>query len=156
MTMKVILKQSVASLGAAGDVVNVKPGYARNYLLPQGIAYEATQGNLRRIEDEKAHREERSRRDMLEAKRRASQLEGIHLVFRARAGGEGDDARLFGSVTAAEIAEQLAAKNLGFELDRKAVHLDEPIKTLGVTKVPVHLHGDVVVEITVEVEREDG
>lgn len=153
--MKVILKHSVASLGGPGDVVNVKPGYARNYLLPQGIAYEATAGNLRRIEEEQSHREERSRRDMLEAKRRASQIEGVRLVFRERA-GEGDDARLFGSVTANDIADRLAQQGLGFELDRKAVHLEEAIKTLGVTMVPVHLHGDVVVEITVEVEREDG
>jgi large subunit ribosomal protein L9 len=152
--MKVILKQTVASLGAAGDVVNVKPGYARNYLLPQGFAYEASAGNLRRIEEEQVQREERSRRELLEAKRQASQLEGIHLVFRERA-GEGDDARLFGSVTAADVAEQLAGKGLSFEIDRKAVHLEEPIKTLGVTMVPVHLHGNVVVEITVEVVRED-
>ena len=99
--MKVILKEDMSNLGVAGDVVDVKAGYARNYLLPQGLAYTASAANVRRIEEERSQREERSRRDYLEARRRASQLEGKQLVFQARAGEEG---KLFGSVTNADVA----------------------------------------------------
>ena len=84
--MKLILKESVDRLGEPGDVVNVKPGYARNYLLPRGLAYEASATNVRRLEEERRRAEERARREYLEARRRASRLEGMHLVFRARAG----------------------------------------------------------------------
>ncbi len=152
--MKVILKHPVPNLGEPGDVVSVKPGYARNYLLPQDLAYEASAGNLKRIEEEKARAEERARRDYLEARRRASQFESVSLVFQARAGGEGDDAKLFGSVTTADIAEKLNARGFDFEVDRKHVLLEEPLKTLGTFQVPVRLHGEVEIEIEVRVERE--
>jgi len=154
--MKLILKQAVDNLGAAGDVVTVKPGFGRNYLLPQGLAYEASAGNLKRIEEENVRAEERARRDYLEARRRASQFEDISLTFQARAGSDEDDAKLFGSITSGDIAEQLNTRGLDFEVERRDVVLDEPIKSLGVFQVPVRLHGDVAVEIEVRVEREEG
>jgi large subunit ribosomal protein L9 len=154
--MKVILKHAVPNLGEPGDVVSVKPGYGRNYLLPQDLAYVATPGNLKRIEEEKVRGEERARRDYLEARRRASQFEDVVLVFHERAHGDEDDAGLFGSVTTAQIADELNGRGLDFEIDRKQVLLDEPIKALGTYRVPVHLNGEVEVEVEVRVEREDG
>src|SRR5688572_31525566 len=114
--MKVILKTDMSNLGATGDVVDVKAGYGRNYLIPQGLAYQASAGNIKRVEEEKKTSEERSRRDYLEARRRAAQLEGATLTFQARAGEEG---KLFGSVTNADIADRLKEKGLDFELDRR-------------------------------------
>ena len=150
--MKLILKQAIENLGEAGEVVQVKSGYGRNYLIPQGLAYEASAANIARLEAEQAKAEERSRRDFLEARRRAAQLEGMSLVFTERAG---EDGKLFGSVTKAHIAERANEGDLDFELDRRLIELDEPLKSLGVTNVPVHLHSDVVVEIEVRVEREE-
>lgn len=151
--MKLILKKGVENLGEAGEVVQVKDGFGRNYLIPQGLAYEASETNIARLEAEQAQVEERSRRDFLEARRRASQLEGLSLVFRERAG---EDGKLFGSVTKAHIAERASEGELDFVLDRKLIVLDEPLKALGVTNVPVQLHADVVVDIEVHVEREEG
>jgi large subunit ribosomal protein L9 len=151
--VKVILKQDLENLGERGKVVDVKAGYARNYLIPQGLAYEASEGNLRRVEEERKLAEERSKRDYLEARRRASKLSGLSLTFTARA-SEGEDAKLFGSVTNADIADRVNSEGgLDFELDRRHVMLDEPIKRLGTFQVPVHLHQDVQVEIEVHVER---
>ena len=150
--MKLILKKTVDNLGEAGEVVQVKAGYGRNYLVPQGLAYEASAANIARLEAEQAQAEERSRRDFLEARRRASQLEGTSITFLERAG---EDGKLFGSVTKAHIAERVNDGDLDFQLDRKLIALDEPLKALGVTNVPVHLHADVVVEIEVRVEREE-
>jgi large subunit ribosomal protein L9 len=150
--MKVILKEDMSNLGAAGDVVDVKAGYARNYLLPQGLAYVASAGNIRRIEDERKRGEERSRKDFLEARRRASQLEGASVTFQARAGEEG---KLFGSVTNADVADRLKETGLDFELDRRWIQLDEPIKAVGEYQVSVRLHPDVTVPIDVRVEAAD-
>lgn len=150
--MKLILKKSVENLGEAGEVVQVKDGYGRNYLLPQGLAYVASEANMARLEAEQARADERSRRDFLEARRRASQLEGLSLVFHERAG---EDGKLFGSVTRADIAERANESGLDFELDRRIVVLEEPLKTLGVTNVPVQLHHDVQIDIEVRVEREE-
>ena len=150
--MKVILKEDMSNLGAAGDVVDVKAGYARNYLIPQGLAYLASAGNIRRLEDERKRGEERSRKDFLEARRRASQLEGVSITFQARAGEEG---KLFGSVTNGDVADRLKEKGLDFDLDRRWVQLDEPIKSVGEYQVPVRLHADVTVPIEVRVERAD-
>jgi len=151
--MKLILKQSVEHLGEAGQVVQVKPGYGRNYLVPHGLAYVASEANMARLEEEQARNAERSRRDFLEARRRASQLEDVSLVFHERAG---EDGKLFGSVSRADVADRLNAGDLDFELDRRTVALEEPIKVLGVTNVAVRLHAEVEVEIEVRVEREDG
>jgi large subunit ribosomal protein L9 len=150
--MKVILKKAVHNLGEAGSVVNVRDGYGRNYLIPQGLAYTASEANVARLEAEQAVAAERSRRDFLEARRRATQLQGVSLAFKARAG---EDGKLFGSVTRADIAERVNARGLDFELDKRIVMLDEPIKVLGATNVPVHLHADVHVDIEVVVERDE-
>jgi large subunit ribosomal protein L9 len=151
-TLKVILRQDVEKLGEAGEVVNVKPGFARNYLLPRGFAFEASAANLRKIEEDKSRAEARGRRDYLEARRRASQLEGVSLTFHARAG---DESKLFGSVTTADIADRLNEQGLDFQVDRRSIELDEPIKALGVFGVPVKLHPDVRPEIKVWVIKAD-
>ncbi len=148
--MKLILKQDVQNLGATGDIVNVKSGYARNYLLPQGLAYVASEANLRRIEREREEAEERAKRDYLEARRRAAQLAGLVLTFHAKAGAEG---KLFGSVTAADIADRAGEQGLDFELDRRKILLDEPIKQIGAFAVTVRLGAEVDAEIEVRVER---
>jgi large subunit ribosomal protein L9 len=150
--MKVILKKAVHNLGDAGKVVSVKDGYGRNYLIPQGLAYLASEANVARLEAEQAVLAERSRRDFLEARRRSAQLEGVSLVFKARAG---DDGKLFGSVTKADIADRLNERGLDFELDRRIVVLDEPIKALGTSHVSVHLHADVHIDVEVVVERDE-
>lgn len=151
--MKIILKEAVENLGEQGEVVDVKDGYARNYLLPHGMAEMASEANIQRLEEERRQAEERARRDYLEARRRASQLEGTILIFRARASEEG---KLFGSVTARDIAERARERaGLDFDLDDKRIRLeDPPIKQIGAYRVPVHLHEDVEVEIQVRVERE--
>jgi large subunit ribosomal protein L9 len=152
--MKLILKKAVENLGDAGEVVTVKAGYGRNYLIPQGIAYMASEANMRRLEEERQRSEERSRRDYLEARRRASQLTGMSLTFHARAG---EDGKLFGSVTNADIADRAnSSGKLDFELDKRIVILDEPLKALGAFEVRVHLHAEVDVEIEVHVERDEG
>src|SRR5919202_3056160 len=142
--MEVILRQAVDNLGQPGDVVKVSPGYARNYLLPRGIAFEATPGNLKRISREKerlqAAEDERRRK----AQELAGRLEQVSLTFSARVGEEG---KLFGSVTAADIAHQLEAQ--GFHIERRLIDLHEPIKALGVYRVPIRLHADVKPEIKV-------
>ncbi|MBR9989671.1 MAG: 50S ribosomal protein L9 [Gemmatimonadetes bacterium] len=145
--MKVILRQDVDKLGETGEVVTVKPGFARNYLLPRGFAFEATSANLRAIEDERARGEAKAKRDYLEARRRASKLEGISLTFHAKAG---EESKLFGSITTADIADRLnAEQDLGFEVDRRSIELEEPIKALGVFSVAVKLHADVKADVKV-------
>lgn len=151
--MKLILKKAVENLGEAGEVVQVKAGYGRNYLVPQGLAYTASDANIRLLEEEQVREEERSRHDYLEARRRASQLEGVSLMFAARAG---DDGKLFGSVTAAEIVDLVNEGELDFELDKRALLLDEPLKAIGVVDVAIRLHAEVEVSIEVGVEREEG
>ncbi|GIS79521.1 MAG: 50S ribosomal protein L9 [Gammaproteobacteria bacterium] len=138
--MKLILKQSVENLGEPGEVIKVKPGYGRNYLIPQGLAYTATQANIEKLEQEQAQSEEQSKRDFLEAGRRASQLEGISpITFYARAG---DDGKLFGSVTTADIADRINDPVWILNLTGDNF-VDEPIKMLGVWEVPLNLHGEV-------------
>lgn len=149
--MKVILRKRVESLGDPGAVVEVKPGYARNYLFPQGLADEATAPNVRRLEEERRQAEELDRRRYLEARRHASLLEGVSVIFHARAGEEG---KLFGSVTAGDIADRINERGLGVQVDRRQVALEEPLKALGVFKVPLRLHPQAQVEVEVRVERE--
>ncbi len=145
--VKVILRQDVPTLGSEGDIVGVKAGYARNYLLPQGLAFEATSAALKQIEEDRRRAEVRAKRDYLEARRRAAQLEGVSLTFHARAGEEG---KLFGSITAADIADRLnEQQGLDFQVDRRQVTLEEPIKALGVFSVPVRLYHEVEPEIKV-------
>jgi large subunit ribosomal protein L9 len=142
--MEIILRQAVENLGKPGDVVKVKAGYARNYLLPHGLAYEATPGNLKRIQ------QERDRLDAAENERRgaaqglAEKIEQVSLTFSARVGEEG---KLFGSVTATDIAQQLETQ--GFHIEKRQIDLHEPIKALGVYRVPIRLHADVKPEVRV-------
>ena len=142
--MEVILRHAVENLGKPGDVVKVKNGYGRNYLLPHNLAYEATPGNLKRIQQERARLEaaEGQRRDA--AQEIATKLEQVSLTFSARVGEEG---KLFGSVTTADIAQQLESQ--GFHVEKRQIDLHEPIKALGVYRVPVRLHADVKPEIKV-------
>lgn len=150
--VKVILREDMANLGTSGDIVTVKPGYARNYLLPRGLAYEATSANVRQLEDEKRRAEARAKRDYLEARRRASQIENVSLTFHAKAG---EESKLFGSITTADIADRLNEQELDFEVDRRQVELEEPIKALGVYTVQVKLHTDVRPEVKVWVIKAD-
>ncbi|MGD0993349.1 MAG: 50S ribosomal protein L9 [Gemmatimonadales bacterium] len=147
--MDVILRENVDKLGAAGEVVSVKDGYARNYLLPRGLAYPATEGNKHRLEAESKSRARRADAEVAKASEVAARLEAVSLSFTMKA-GEGD--KLFGSVTTHDIAERLKAE--GFDVDKKTVELAEPIKALGVYKVPVRLHPDVKPEVRVWVVKE--
>ena len=142
--MEVILRQAIDNLGHPGDIVKVSPGYARNFLLPRGLAYEATEGNKKRIAQEKARLEaaENQRRESAEGV--ATRLEEVSITFSARVGEEG---KLFGSVTAADIAQQLEQQ--GFHVEKRQIDLHEPIKALGVYRVPIRLHADVRPEIKV-------
>jgi large subunit ribosomal protein L9 len=142
--MEIILRQAVENLGKTGDVVKVKAGYARNYLLPHGLAYEATPGNLKRIQQERDRLEAAENERRTAAQGLAEKIEQVSLTFSARVGEEG---KLFGSVTAADIAAQLEAQ--GFHLEKRQIDLHEPIKALGVYRVPIRLHADVKPEVRV-------
>jgi len=142
--MEVILRQAVESVGKPGDVVDVKAGYARNYLLPRGLAFLATEGNKKRITMEKARLEAAENERIGAAQSIANKLEQVSLTFSARVG---EEEKLFGSVTAADIAQQLHAQ--GFEIEKRQIDLHEPIKSLGVYKVPIKLHAEVKPEIRV-------
>ena len=148
--MQVILRQRIETLGDAGEIVDVKPGYGRNYLIPQGLAYEATEANKRRLEAERARSAAKEAETLQDAQKRAASIEGVSLTFNARAGQEG---KLFGSITSADIAEKLAEQ--GITIDRRQIELEEPIKALGVTSVPVRLHPQVRPEVKVWVIAED-
>jgi large subunit ribosomal protein L9 len=148
--MQVILRQRIETLGDAGEIVDVKPGYGRNYLIPQGLAYEATETNKRRLEAERARTAAKEAETLQEAQKRAGSIEGVSLTFHARAGQEG---KLFGSITSADIAEKLAEQ--GITVDRRQIELEEPIKALGVTSVPVRLHPQVRPELKVWVIAEE-
>jgi large subunit ribosomal protein L9 len=144
--VKLILTQDVPSLGEAGDVVSVKPGFARNYLLPQGKAVPATDAKVNEIEHHKRVIAERVARERKELEGERERLERVALEITAHAGEEG---KLFGSVTAAQVAELLAAQ--GFSVDRRKIQLDEPIKELGEHVVAIRLHRDVIARVTVKV-----
>ncbi|HEV8150301.1 MAG TPA: 50S ribosomal protein L9 [Gemmatimonadales bacterium] len=144
--MEVILREDVQSLGKAGALVRVKPGYARNYLLPRGLAYEATEGNKKRIAAETRARESRAAEERGKAQASADELSNVAVTVPAKA-GEGD--RLFGSVTAQDIADALA--HAGHPVDKRKIELSHPIKQLGEHMVPVRLHSEVqaVIRVTV-------
>ncbi len=148
--MDVILKKHVINVGRAGEVVSVKPGYARNYLIPQGLALPATKANQRRIEAEAKHRSVQLAAELGDAEALAAALENVSTTFHAKA-GEGD--KLFGSVTSADIADRLA--ELGFTVDKRHIELKEPLKMIGIHKVPIRLHPDVRAEVEVSVAKEE-
>ena len=142
--MEVILRQAVDNLGHPGDVVKVSNGFARNYLLPRGIAFQATEGNKKRIAQEKARLEAAEGQRRAAAEEIAKKLEEVSITFAARVGEEG---KLFGSVTTADIAQQLESQ--GFHVEKRQIDLHEPIKALGVYRVAIKLHADVKPEIKV-------
>lgn len=144
--IEVILRDDVTSLGKAGELVRVRPGYARNYLLPQGLAYEATAGNRKRIEAETRARGARLATEKAGAEELAARLRETPLSLSGQAGEEG---KLFGSITASDIAEALKAR--GIEIDRRKVELTHPIKTLGEHTVAVRIHPEVPAEVRVTV-----
>ncbi len=147
--MKVILKQEVDNLGRFGDQVKVAPGYARNYLIPQGLAVAASAGNLKQLEAERAAYLKKAQVGREKAERLKGEIEALSLAF-ARKTGEED--RLFGSVTAHDIETELKKK--GFELEKKAILLHEHLKTLGQFTVSLKLHPDVSADLKVEITKE--
>ena len=147
--MDVILRETVAKLGRAGEVITVKNGYARNYLIPKGLAYHATEQRKRQVAAEAKRQSAKLVQDETTARDVADSLGAVELHFTVKT-GEGD--KIFGSITTGDIAEQLAAQ--GFEFDRRAIELEAPIKSIGVFKVPVRLHQNVHAEIRVWVVRE--
>lgn len=147
--MEVILREDVEKLGNRGEVVKVAAGYARNFLLPRRLAVAATDANRKIVEQERQAHLRKEAKLKGEAEDLGQLLGSVSVTIAQKAG---DNDQLFGSVTAKDVADALAAKN--FTIDRRKVQLDEPIKQLGEYKVPLRLHRDVVIEITVTVVRE--
>jgi len=147
--MKVILKNDIDSLGKAGDIVEVKPGYARNYLIPSNNAIEATPPNLKAFQEEQKLSERRELKGKKEAEVLATKLEKVSLTATVQVGEED---KVFGSITSQNIADLL--KENGFEIDRKKILLEEPLKALGVYEIPVKLHHQVEVKVKVWVVRD--
>ncbi len=147
--MEVILKQDIDKLGHRGDIVKVADGYGRNYLLPQKLALEATATNKAVIEQMRAAATRRSVKEKEEASELVTQLDAVSLVFERKVG---DQEHLFGSVTSSDIARQLEEK--GFQIDRRKVQLDEPLKQTGEFHIPVKLHREVTAHVKVVVKAE--
>jgi large subunit ribosomal protein L9 len=148
--MEIILREDVEHLGARGDVVKVASGYARNFLLPKKLAVAATDSNRKIVEQERQAHLRKEAKLVGEAQDLGKMLTAVSVTI-ARKAGETD--QLFGSVTAADIADALTAHH--YNIERRNIRLDEPIRTLGEHKVPVRLHREVTVEITVNVTREE-
>ncbi|HEY8105422.1 MAG TPA: 50S ribosomal protein L9 [Gemmatimonadales bacterium] len=147
--IEVILREDVKSLGKAGEMVRVRPGYARNFLLPKGLAYEASEGNKKRIAAETRARTTRLEADKVEAQAFAARLAAANVTLTGKAGEEG---KLFGSVTAQDVADALAKQQI--QVDRRRIELEHPIKTLGSHAVVVRLHPEVHAEVRVQVVAE--
>lgn len=145
----ILLREDIESLGGRGEIVKVRAGYARNYLLPQGLATLATKGNIKQIELERAALLKKAAAEKATAELQAGQMSDIALDFERKSGDHG---HLFGSVTSMDIAEALKAK--GYEIDRKRINLKDAIKETGSFTVPVKLHREVVIEIPVTVRGE--
>jgi large subunit ribosomal protein L9 len=148
--VRVVLRDDVENVGRKGDLIEVADGFARNYLVPRGLAMKATKGVVQQAEAMRRNREARDTRDREAAQALADQLTGRRIEVRARAGEGG---RLFGSVTNVDIIDAVRAQT-GVELDRRKTQLAEPLKELGATEVPVKLHSDVEVALTVDVVAE--
>jgi large subunit ribosomal protein L9 len=149
MAMQIILQEDVDKLGHRGDVVTVKPGYARNYLLPRSLAIEATTGNMKALERIRTALAKKTATELDAAQKQAELLNGVSLGFKRKT-GEND--QMFGSVTSADISEGLAAQ--GFKIDKRQVQLAEPIKTIAEHDVTIKVFRDVVAHIKVTVEKE--
>ena len=148
---QVLLREDIDNLGARGEIVRVKSGYARNYLLPRKLAVEATASNVKQIEGERAALAKREAKERSTAELQANQLKSLTLKFERKVGEAGV---LYGSVTSMDIAHEL--QNQGYEIDRRKIVLREPIKRFGSYAVPLRLHRDVTVELPVSVLGEGG
>jgi large subunit ribosomal protein L9 len=148
--MEILLKQDVENLGSAGDIVKVKPGYARNYLIPRGLAMPATPGLRKQAEQIKQAAERRRLRELKTAQDLADRISQVTLTFKAKAGESG---RLYGSITSSAIAEALA-EELGTEIDRRRIRMDQPLRELGEHLITIHLAQGVDATFKVIVEPE--
>jgi large subunit ribosomal protein L9 len=146
---RILLREDVDDLGARGEIVRVRAGYARNYLLPRKLAVEATTSNVKQIEQERAALLKKEAGERTTAEAQAEQMRSLVLEFQRKSGEQG---ALYGSVTSMDIAEAL--KNLGYEIDRHRLHLREPIKRLGDFNVPLRLHREVTIDLQVKVASE--
>jgi large subunit ribosomal protein L9 len=146
---KVLLREDIDDLGARGEIVRVRAGYARNYLLPRNLAVEATAGNVKGIEAERAALLKKEAKERSTAEGQAHQMTSLVLEFKRKAGEQG---ALYGSVTSMDIAEALQEK--GYEIDRHRIHLREPLKRLGDFTVPVRLHREVAIDLQIKVAPE--
>ena len=144
--MKVILQEGVPHLGQTGEVVKVKDGYARNYLVPRAMAVVADERNMKQLEHNRRIAQARAAKVVAAAKELAEKLSTVAISIRRESGEEG---KLFGSVSNRDIAEALASD--GFEVDRRAIQLDEPLRSIGVFTVPVKLHAEVETQVKVYV-----
>jgi len=147
--MKVILRKDSEKLGHASEVISVKDGYARNYLIPRGIAYEATDSNLRQLEEENKQQLRRTDKEHVQAETLAAKLEKISITIKMKVG---EEEKLFGSVTAQMIADALIEKEI--TLDKRQIELAEPLKVLGIYDVPIKLAGGVSGKVKVWIVRE--
>jgi large subunit ribosomal protein L9 len=148
--MEVILREDVPNLGTVGDIVKVKPGFARNYLLPRGLAVVADRRNIHVLEHQKRLLADKRDRDRSQAETVAQTLSSVRLSIKARAGEEG---KLFGSVTNLDVEKALAEQ--GFSIERRRIRLVDPIKSIGEHIVPIHLGVGVDAQVTVVVEAEE-
>lgn len=146
--MKVLLKQDVPKIGKKGQILEVKEGYARNFLIPGGLAVEASGGAMKQIEEEKKSSDRHKAKEKEEAQGLAKKIEELSILLKHKAGDEG---RLFGSITSAEVAEALKQKN--FNIDKKKIVLEEPIRLVGDYEVKIKLHPEVVAHLNVRVEK---
>lgn len=148
--VKLILREHVEYLGERGEIVTVAPGYARNYLLPKGLALAATPGNMKQLQQQRRVWADRDAKELSEAEEMAAAISAVSLSATKKAG---DSGTLYGSVTSAEIAEMLAAK--GVEVDRRRIILDEAIKSLGTYEITIKVHRKVNAKITLDVVGEE-
>ncbi|MCI0453784.1 MAG: 50S ribosomal protein L9 [Candidatus Dadabacteria bacterium] len=149
--MKVILITDVQAIGKRGEIKEVKEGFARNFLFPRKLALEATQGNLKVLEQQKQSLKKKEDKDRTDATGLRDKLNGVSCLIPVKVGEED---KIFGSVTSQNISDTLA--KLGFDISKKDIELEAPIKSLGVHEIPIRLHHDVTVNIKVEVIKEEG
>jgi large subunit ribosomal protein L9 len=147
--MKVILRKDQEKLGLVGAVVDVRDGYARNFLIPQGIAYPASEGSVRALDEEKKQAQRRETKQLKSSQTLATEIEKLSLTIKVKVG---EDEKLFGSVTSQDIAD--AVKEKGIELDKRIIEIPEPIKTLGIYTLDVKIHPKVTGKLKVWVVRD--
>lgn len=147
--MKVILVKDVKNVGKAGEIVNVSDGYGRNYLLPRGLAIEATESNIKVLNEKKKAEEKKRKQELEEAKEMAQKLSNLSLVLKVKAGENG---KLFGSITSKDVEEALKEK--GFDIDKKKISFDETVKTTGTYYVDIKLYQGVIAKVKVDVVAE--